>query len=87
MTRLAEARRLVKKMVFHYTPKHASWLNMAEIEFSVLVRQCLKRRIADVSTLEREVNAYCQQRNTARARLNWQFDVEQAHVKLGRLYP
>lgn len=82
-----EARRLVRKLEFHYTPKHASWLNMAEIEFSVLVRQCLKRRIPDQVTLTTETTAYTQQRNQAKATVRWQFDVQQARTKLARLYP
>lgn len=82
-----EARRLLQKLEFHYTPKHASWLNMAEIEFSVMVGQCLKRRIPDQTTLARELAAYTQQRNLAKATVQWQFDVSQARSKLGRLYP
>lgn len=83
----SEARRLVKKLTFHFTPKHASWLNMAEIEFSVMVRQCLKRRIGERERLETELNAYVQQRNAAKASVKWQFDIQQARTKLGRLYP
>jgi len=82
-----EARRLVSKLEFHYTPKHASWLNMAEIEFSVMVGQCLKRRIPDQATLATELAAYVKQRNAANATIRWQFDVQQARSKLGRLYP
>jgi hypothetical protein len=82
-----EARRLVSKLEFHYTPKHASWLNMAEIEFSVMVGQCLKRRIPDQATLTAELAAYTAQRNQAKATVRWQFDVQQARTKLGRLYP
>lgn len=83
----AEARRLVNKLEFHYTPKHASWLNMAEIEFSVMVGQCLKRRIPDRTTLTTELAAYTRRRNEAKATIRWQFDVQQARAKLGRLYP
>jgi transposase len=83
----AEARRILKKLTFHHTPKHGSWLNMAEIEFSVLVRQCLKRRIGDITRLKSEVDAYVAQRNAAKATVRWQFDVQQARTKLGRLYP
>jgi hypothetical protein len=83
----AEARRLVGKLEFHYTPKHASWLNMAEIEFSVMVNQCLKRRIPDQATLSRELAAYAARRNQEKATVCWQFDVQQARTKLGRLYP
>lgn len=82
-----EARRLVSKLEFHYTPKHASWLNMAEIEFSVMVRQCLKQRIPDQASLTTELAAYTRQRNDAQAVIRWQFDVQQARTKLGRLYP
>lgn len=82
-----EARRVLKQLEFHYTPKHASWLNMAEIEFSVMVGQCLKRRIGDQATLKRELSAYVQRRNQAKATICWQFDLQQARTKLGRLYP
>jgi hypothetical protein len=82
-----EARRLLTKLEFHYTPKHASWLNMAEIEFSVMVGQCLKRRIPDMATLARELAAWQRQRNERQATVHWQFDVQQARTKLGRLYP
>ena len=82
-----EARRLVSKLDFHYTPKHASWLNMAEIEFSVMVGQCLKRRIPDQATLTTELAAYTKRRNDAKATVRWQFDVQQARTKLARLYP
>jgi hypothetical protein len=83
----AEARRLVSKLELHYTPKHASWLNMAEIEFSVMVGQCLKRRIPDQATLTAELAAYTARRNRDQATVRWQFDVQQARTKLGRLYP
>jgi hypothetical protein len=83
----AEARRVASKLEFHYTPKHASWLNMVEIELSVLVHQCLKRRIPDVATLSREVAAWQTVRNTQHATIHWQFDVSQARTKLARLYP
>jgi hypothetical protein len=82
-----EARRLVRKLEFHHTPKHASWLNMAEIEFSVMVGQCLKRRIPDQPTLTSELAAYSARRNQQKATVRWQFDVQQARTKLGRLYP
>ncbi len=82
-----QARRLLKKLEFHHTPKHASWLNMAEIEFSVMVGQCLKRRIGDQATLTAELAAYTRRRNDATATVRWQFDVQQARTKLGRLYP
>lgn len=82
-----EARHLLKRLTFHYTPKHGSWLNMAEIEFSVLVRQCLKRRIDSLSRLKSEVAAYVTQRNAAKSTVRWQFSVQQARTTLGRLYP
>lgn len=83
----AEARRLLRKLEFHYTPPHGSWLNMAEIEFSVVQRQCLTRRIADPTTLQQELTAYARQRNTTRAPITWQFTVDKARIKLHRLYP
>jgi hypothetical protein len=83
----AEARRLAKKLEFHYTPKHGSWLNMAEIELSILARQCLDRRIADEASLKQEVQAYQVRRNAERATINWQFSVSDARHKLYRLYP
>lgn len=82
-----EARRLVSKLELHHTPKHASWLNMAEIEFSVMVGQCLKRRIPDQATLTSQLAAYTRQRNEVKATVRWQFDVQQARTKLGKLYP
>jgi hypothetical protein len=82
-----EARRLVKKLEFHYTPKHGSWLNMAEIELSVLQRQCLDRRIADEATLKQEIKAWEEQRNESRATIDWRFSVTDAREKLKRLYP
>lgn len=82
-----EARRLVGKLEFHYTPKHGSWLNMAEIELSILQRQCLNRRIADEATLKREVAAWEQQRNEAQETIDWRFSITDAREKLKRLYP
>jgi hypothetical protein len=82
-----EARRILRKLEFHYTPKHASWLNMAEIELSALMRQCLDRRIPDEETLRREVEAYEDRRNEAKATIDWQFTCKDARVKLHRLYP
>ncbi len=83
----AEARRLVEKLKFHYTPKHGSWLNMAEIELSILQRQCLKRRIASEEMLKREVAAWEQQRNKTKETIDWRFSVTDAREKLKRLYP
>src|SRR5262249_58245529 len=82
-----EAWRLVRRLEFHYTPKHSSWLNMAELELSVLARQCLDRRIGSVATLVAEVAAWEQHRNTAQVKINWCFRAADAHVKLKHLYP
>jgi transposase len=82
-----EARRLVKKLEFHYTPKHSSWLNMAEIELSILQRQCLSRRIAAEAALKREVAAWERQRNEAKETIDWRFTITDAREKLKRLYP
>ena len=82
-----EARRLAEKIEFHYTPKHGSWLNMAEIEFSVLSRQCLSRRIPDQQTLKREIQAWQTQRNQQQTPVNWQFTTADARIKLKKLYP
>lgn len=82
-----EARRIIKKLEFHYTPKHGSWLNMAEIELSVLQRQCLNRRIPDEGTLIREVAAWEKERNQEQATIDWRFSVTDAREKLKRLYP
>jgi transposase len=83
----AEARRILEKLDLHYTPKHGSWLNMAEINLSVLSRQCLDRRIQDQETLTREVKAWEQRHNASPAPLKWRFTTEDARVKLKRLYP
>ena len=83
----SEARRILRRLEFHYTPTHASWLNMVEIEISVLAAQCLDRRIADRSTLEREVAAWSARRNSEGARIRWMFSVERAREKLGKVYP
>ncbi len=82
-----EARRLAQRLEFHYTPKHASWLNMVEIELGVLRQQCLDRRIPDRGTLESEIAAWEQQRNDSGARINWLFDLDRARQKLARSYP
>jgi DDE superfamily endonuclease len=83
----AEARRIAKKLELHYTPKHGSWLNMAEIELSVLQHQCLDRRIPDADTLQREIAAWEHQRNAEQATIDWRFSVTDARKKLKRLYP
>lgn len=82
-----EARRIVKKLEFHYTPKHGSWLNMAEIELSVLQGQCLDRRIPDVETLKGEIAAWEKLRNIEQATIDWRFSITDAREKLKRLYP
>jgi len=81
------ARRILKRLEFHYTPKHRSWLNMAEIELSVFSRQCLKRRIADEATLKRQIKAVEDERNEAKATIDWRFTAIDARVTLHRLYP
>ena len=83
----AEARRILRKLDFHYTPIHGSWLNMAELEFSMLSRQCLGRRIGDRDTLATEIAAWETARNEQRATITWQFTVDDARRKLHRLYP
>ena len=83
----AEARRILRKLEFHYTPVHGSWLNMAELEFSMLARQCLNRRIGDRDNLVTEVVAWEAARNEQRASIHWQFSVADARRKLHRLYP
>jgi hypothetical protein len=82
-----EARRLTERFEFHYTPKHGSWLNMAEVEFSVLSRQCLDRRIGEAEVLRSEVRAWQQKRNAASKTIDWQFTAADARIKLKRLYP
>lgn len=82
-----EARRIVRKLEFHYTPKHGSWLNMAEIELSVLSRQCLDRRIGEEETLKHETRKWEEARNAASAKIEWRFTTEDARRKLQRLYP
>ena len=83
----AEAWRIWKKLEFHYTPKHGSWLNMAEIELSIMQRQCLNRRIAEEAMLKREVAAWEHQRNEAKETIDWRFSISEAREKLKRLYP
>lgn len=83
----AEARHIIRRLVVHYTPKHASWLNQAEIEFSVLSRQCLNRRIPDRHTLREEVAAWEAERNQAETQIHWLFKVDDARKKLERFYP
>ena len=82
-----EARRILSRLEFHYTPKHASWLNMVEIEIGVMVKQCLSRRIGDKQTLVAEISAWQRRRNAEGALIDWMFTVERAREKLGRAYP
>jgi DDE superfamily endonuclease len=82
-----EARRLMERLEMHHTPKHGSWLNMAETELSVLATQCLDRRIPNPLTLTQEVAAWERQRNTAKCRVDWRFTTQDARIKLKRLYP
>jgi transposase len=82
-----EARRLLRRLEFHYVPKHASWLNMVEIEIGVLRCQCLDRRIATQEQLESEIAAWERQRNSSGARIKWMFTTEKARAKMGRAYP
>lgn len=82
-----KAKRLLDRLEFHFTPKHASWLNMAEIEFSVLDRQCLKRRIPTAQQMQQEVDAWANQRNNNCQTVDWQFTTIDARIKLKRLYP
>jgi len=82
-----EARRITRKLEFHYTPKHGSWLNMAECEFAVLAKQCLDRRIPDIATLCRETAAWQTRRNEKRMKIKWCFNTVNARIKLKSLYP
>lgn len=83
----SEAQRIHSKLEIHYTPKHGSWLNMAEIELSILSRQCIDRRIPDQATLKKEVQAWQTKRNLNPTKMDWQFTTENARVKLKKLYP
>jgi len=83
----AEARRVLRRLEFHYTPKHASWLNMVEIEIGVLKGQCLDRRIESCDRLVAEIDAWQSQRNQSGARINWMFSTDKARTKMARAYP
>jgi len=83
----SEAKRICDKLEIHYTPKHGSWLNMAEIELSHLSRQCLDRRIADQPSLMKETSSWCSQRNERGVKIDWQFTTQEARIKLKKLYP
>ncbi len=82
-----EARRLAQKLEIHHTPKHGSWLNIAECELSAFTRQCLMRRMPDMKTLQREVGAWADRRNRSQKGVDWQFATKDARIKLRRLYP
>jgi hypothetical protein len=82
-----EARRILRRLEFHYTPKHASWLNMVEIKIGVLRGQCLDRRIENLANLAREIAAWQRRRNASGDRINWMFSTQQARAKMGRVYP
>ena len=82
-----EARRIVRKLEFHYTPKHGSWLNMAELELAALATQCLGRRIPDAASLKHETDAWQDDRNRTGVRIHWRFTTTDARSKLARLYP
>jgi hypothetical protein len=83
----AEARRLARRLDIRYTPKHGSWLNIAEVELSVLNSQCLDRRIADLETMQNEIKAWEQERNSQQKGVDWRFTTEKARIRLKRLYP
>jgi transposase len=83
----AEARRITKRLEIHYTPKHGSWLNMAEIELNIMTRQCLSRRIETIELLKTELAAWESKRNQCNAKIKWQFQTKDARVRLMSLYP
>ena len=83
----AQARRIAERLEIHYTPKHGSWLDMAEIEIGVMARQCLNRRIPDQQTLKDEINAWQNERNHKAIRVDWRFTTDDARIKLKSLYP
>jgi len=83
----SEARRLAQRLEIHYTPKHGSWLNVAEIELSVLKGQCLQERVPNMKTMQEEIAAWKSNRNNKQAKVNWQFTTADARIKLKRLYP
>lgn len=82
-----EARRIIKKLEIHYTPKHGSWLDIAKIELNVMMRQCLSRRIASIDALRSELSAWEDERNNGKSKVNWQFTTKDARIKLVSLYP
>lgn len=82
-----EAHRIIKRLEIHYTPKHGSWLDIAEIELNVMTRQCLSRRISSIENLQRELSVWENERNSKQAGVNWQFKTKDARIKLTSLYP
>lgn len=84
---MAEARHLASKLEIHYTPKHGSWLNIAEIGLNLLTRQCLNRRIPEIGKLRQELETWCRERNEKKFPVDWQFTTKDARVKLHSLYP
>lgn len=82
-----EARRIIKRLEIHYTPRHGSWLDIAEIELNVMTRQCLSRRISSIENLQRELSIWENERNSKQAGVNWQFKTKDARIKLTSLYP
>ena len=82
-----EARRLARRLELHHTPKHGSWLNIAEVELSALTKQCLKRRIPDKQVLRRQTHAWARERNARQTGVDWQFTTDDARIRLKRLYP
>ncbi|MCA9880350.1 MAG: transposase, partial [Thermomicrobiales bacterium] len=83
----AEARRILARLEWHYTPKHGSWLNLAEVELAALHGQCLERRIPDIATLQQEVDAWAADRNARRKTISWSFTADDAYRKLRHVYP
>ncbi len=83
----AQARHIARKLELHFTPTHASWLNMIEVEWSLVARQCLNRRLPDIATVQREVDAWAAERNRTHATVDWRFTARDARVTLKRLYP
>ena len=83
----AEARRIIRRLEIHYTPKHGSWLDITEIELNVMTRQCLSRRIEDINNLRNELASWETERNTMAAKVDWQFKTPDARIKLSSLYP
>lgn len=83
----SEARRIAEKLEIHYTPKHGSWLNVAEIGFSILKRSCIKERVPDIETLKKSIEAFIKERNSRSRKVSWQFTKEDARIGLKTLYP